>query len=116
MGYVLGEYYADVNNDTRYSNATGNRYLKKCPKNYVENKTRYDENGKPVLDESGKTITYKEVKMKELLDNLYIPIGVKYNFQTKEYVWFILNWVRANICVKGDGNLKLVLFEPRINE
>lgn len=99
-------------NDGVYSGTTTSRnwggngskpYLKKCPVNYV---TTYTENGKKT----------KEINSQKLLNDLYIPIGVKYNFKTNEYNWFIINHKRVNICPNNDGNIKLVLFEPRINE
>jgi hypothetical protein len=99
-------------NDGVYSGTTTSRnwggngskpYLKKCPANYV---TTYTENGKKT----------KEINSQKLLNDLYIPIGVKYNFKTNEYNWFIINHKRVNICPNNDGNIKLVLFEPRINE
>ena len=99
-GYTLiGDYNSDITiTDTR-NGKNGSKWLKKCPQNFIED-TSYG----------------SQPKMVELLNSLYIPIGVKYNFITKEYVWFILNTTRANICPLMDGNLKLVLFEPRINK
>lgn len=104
-GYTLiGNYNSDIKKTDTRNGKNGSKWLKKCPQNFIED----------IPNGSGDT--YTQPKMVELLNSLYIPIGVKYNFITKEYVWFILNTTRANICPLGDGNLKLVLFEPRINK
>lgn len=83
--------------------------LKKCPRSYeIQNGTE------------------RKVDMSQLLHDLYIPIAVKYDFAKKEYIWLIESGYerkdrgdykscRYNFCPKGDGNIRLELFEPRIN-
>ena len=57
----------------------------------------------------------KKVNMNKLFSDLYIPIGVKYNFLTNEYAWFIMAYKRKNICPDTNGDIRLSLYEPRIN-
>ncbi len=70
----------------------------------------------PVHYMTESSTTGAKVNLKGLLNDLYIPIGVKYNFQTNEFVWFIIAKYYTNISKKRDGNIRLKLFEPRINK
>lgn len=84
------------------NNRSSGGTLNTCRKHYEVTKT-----------EQGQTT--REIDMNSLLTDLYIPIGVKYNKEKNEYVWFIINYQRKNICPNADGNITLNLFEPRIN-
>lgn len=92
-GYNQSGY--DISSNTINGPRGDMKWLKTCPKHY---------------DDGTKT------NVANLLNDLYIPIGVKYNYETNEYVWFIICDYRYNICPKNDGNITLNLFEPRINK
>ena len=78
----------------------GNNYkfkaLKMCPKDYE------------VAETSSGLTGITKVDINKLLNDLYIPICVKYNFETREFVWFIKCDYRYNICPNNDGNIRLV--------
>jgi hypothetical protein len=57
------------------------------------------------------------INMKRLINDMYIKVYVKYDFNKNRYVWFLADRI-GNLNGSGsDGNLKLVfnLWEPRIN-
>jgi len=71
---------------------------------------------------SGQTVDTIATNMKQLYNDMYIKIMVKFNYKTNSYVWFIprtvqqYNDTQKNARVSDmDGNVVLNLYEPRIN-
>ena len=59
------------------------------------------------VDESGRT--YEYVNTQKLFKDMYIPIKVKFEENSRRYIWFLENGIQT------DGTAKFNMFEPKVN-